>query len=140
MIRGVKFASIPVTDQDRALAFYTEKLGFRLATDQPFSDEQRWIELGILGADTRVVLFRFDENLKPGGNMNVTFWADDVEATARELKSNGVGVCDGAQTRRVGYGFGIQGCRWQLLCSQLQMICSRQSSEEQGVLLRAAEC
>ena len=31
MIRGVKFASIPVTDQDRALAFYTEKLGFKIA-------------------------------------------------------------------------------------------------------------
>jgi catechol 2,3-dioxygenase-like lactoylglutathione lyase family enzyme len=90
MIKGVKFASIPVTDQDRALAFYTEKLGFRLVTDQPFSDEQRWIELGISGSDTRVVLFRFGEDLKPGGNMNVTFWADDVEATARELKSKGV--------------------------------------------------
>ncbi len=90
MIRGIKFASIPVTDQDRALAFYTEKLGFRLVTDQPFSDEQRWIEMGIPGAETRVVLFRFGEAMKPGGNMNVTFWADDVEATARELKSKGV--------------------------------------------------
>jgi catechol 2,3-dioxygenase-like lactoylglutathione lyase family enzyme len=30
---------------DRALAFYTEKLGFRLVTDQQFRDEQRWIEL-----------------------------------------------------------------------------------------------
>jgi catechol 2,3-dioxygenase-like lactoylglutathione lyase family enzyme len=90
MIKGVKFTSIPVTDQDRALAFYTEKLGFRLVTDQPFSDEQRWIELGISGSETRVVLFRFGENLKPGGNMNVTFWADDVEATARELKTKGV--------------------------------------------------
>jgi len=90
MIQGIKFASIPVTDQDRALAFYTEKLGFRLVTDQPFNDEQRWFELGISGADTRVVLFRFDEGLKPGGNMNVTFWTDDVEGTARELKSKGV--------------------------------------------------
>jgi catechol 2,3-dioxygenase-like lactoylglutathione lyase family enzyme len=90
MIQGIKFASIPVTDQDRALAFYTEKLGFRLVTDQPFNDEQRWIELGISGADTRVVLFRFDKGLKPGGNMNVTFWTDDVEGTARELKSKGV--------------------------------------------------
>jgi len=52
MIRGVKFASIPVTDQDRALAFYTEKLGFRLLTDQPFDKKQRWIELGISGTDT----------------------------------------------------------------------------------------
>src|SRR5436309_9220663 len=90
MIRGVKFASIPVTDQDRALAFYTEKLGFRLVTDQPFNAEQRWIELGVSGADTRIVLFRFGDSMKPGGQMNITFWTDDVEGTARELKSKGV--------------------------------------------------
>ena len=74
MIRGVKFASIPVTDQDRALAFYTEKLGFRLLTDQPFNVKQRWIELGISGTETRVVLFRFDDGLLPGTKMNITFW------------------------------------------------------------------
>lgn len=91
MIRGVKFATIPVTDQDRALAFYTEKLGFRLLTDQPFDNKQRWIELGISGTETRVVLFHFDDDgLQPGTKMNITFWADDVEGTARELESKGV--------------------------------------------------
>jgi hypothetical protein len=39
----------------QALAFSTDVLGFRLLTDQPFSDKQRWLELGIPGADTRVV-------------------------------------------------------------------------------------
>lgn len=34
MITHVKFISIPVADQDRALKFYTEKLGFKVATDQ----------------------------------------------------------------------------------------------------------
>ena len=90
MIRGVKFASIPVTDQDRALTFYTEKLGFRLLTDQPFNDKQRWIELGISGSETRVVLFHFDKGPQPGTMMNVTFWTDDVERTVRELESKGV--------------------------------------------------
>jgi len=90
VIKGVKFASIPVSNQDRALAFYTEKLGFRLLTDQPFSKEQRWIELGIPGAETRIVLFKFGESLQPGSQMNITFWSDDVETTARELKSKGV--------------------------------------------------
>ena len=90
MIRGVKFVSIPVTDQDRALSFYTRKLGFRLLTDQPYDAEQRWIELGIPGADTRVVLFRFGDAMKPGGPTNITFWTDDVEATASELKRAGV--------------------------------------------------
>jgi catechol 2,3-dioxygenase-like lactoylglutathione lyase family enzyme len=90
MIRGVKFASIPVTDQDRAIEFYTERLGFRVLTDQPFDGTQRWVELGIAAADTRIVLFRLDQGLQPGGMMNVVFWADDVESTARELRSKGV--------------------------------------------------
>ena len=90
MIRGVKFVSIPVADQDRALAFYMEVLGFRLLTDQPFNEKQRWVELGIPGAETRVVLFRFGDKLQPGGMLNVTLWADDVETTARELQAKGV--------------------------------------------------
>lgn len=90
MIRGVKFVSIPVADQDRALTFYTEKLGFRLLTDQPFNDRQRWIELGISGSETSVVLFCFDGGFQPGTKMNVTFWTDDVERTVRELESKGV--------------------------------------------------
>jgi predicted enzyme related to lactoylglutathione lyase len=90
MIRGVKFVSIPVVDQDRALAFYTEKLGFRVATDQPFDDKQRWIELAIPGAETGVVLFRMDEGPQPGGFMNMSLWTDDVRVTARTLKERGV--------------------------------------------------
>lgn len=92
MIRGVKFVSIPVTDQERSLAFYTGKLQLKLVTDQPFSEDQRWIELGIPGADTRVVLFRFGDHIRPGGQMNVTFWSDDVEATVRELRARGVTI------------------------------------------------
>ena len=90
MIRGVKFVSIPVTDQDRALAFYTQKLGFRVVTDQPYDAGQRWIELRVPGADTRIVLFCFGEAQKAGANTNLTFWAEDVEATASELKARGV--------------------------------------------------
>ena len=41
-------------------------------------------------ADTRVVLFRFDQGPQPGGTMNVTFWTDDVEGTARDLQGKGV--------------------------------------------------
>ena len=59
MISHVKFVSIPTTDQDRAVAFRTERVGFRLLTDQPFDDTQRWIELRIGSSDTRIVLFRF---------------------------------------------------------------------------------
>ncbi|HET9131315.1 MAG TPA: VOC family protein, partial [Terriglobia bacterium] len=62
MITHVKFVSIPTRDQDLALAFYTEKLGFKLVADQPHDDKRRWIELRIGGSDTRFVLFTMDES------------------------------------------------------------------------------
>jgi predicted enzyme related to lactoylglutathione lyase len=91
MIRGVKFVSIPVTDQDRALEFYTNKLGFKIMTDQPMGPGMRWIELGIAGAETRVVLFTppGHEN-RIGGFSNIAFFTDNVERTAEELKAKGV--------------------------------------------------
>jgi predicted enzyme related to lactoylglutathione lyase len=91
MIRNVKFASIPVRDQGRALEFFRDKLGFSVYTDQPFSDEQRWIELTIGGSDTRVVLFTPEAHRGwIGGFSNITFACDDVEKTYRELKERGV--------------------------------------------------
>src|SRR5439155_16465554 len=57
MISHIKFVSVPVRDQNRALDFYTDKLGFTIITDQPFDEKQRWIELRIPKAETRVVLF-----------------------------------------------------------------------------------
>jgi catechol 2,3-dioxygenase-like lactoylglutathione lyase family enzyme len=91
MIKGVKFASIAVSDQDRALDFFTTKLGFTLATDQPFSDTQRWIELRIPGADTRIVLFTPPGHEDRIGDFsNITFVADNVEKTYEELLARGV--------------------------------------------------
>ena len=91
MLKAIKFASVPVTDQDRALEFYTRKLGLHVDTDSPMDGRQRWIELGLARAETRLVLFTGPghERLR-GGLMNVTFSADDVEATARELQARGV--------------------------------------------------
>jgi catechol 2,3-dioxygenase-like lactoylglutathione lyase family enzyme len=96
MIKGVKFVSIPVRDQDRALEFYTKKLGMRVITDSPFDDKQRWIELGIPRADTKVVLFTASgQDRMIGGFMNITFVADDVVATAADLKTKGVEFVQG---------------------------------------------
>jgi catechol 2,3-dioxygenase-like lactoylglutathione lyase family enzyme len=90
MIRGIKLAGIPVRDQDAALKFYTEKLGFKVLTDQPHVN-QRWIELGIPGAESRLALFTppGHEN-RIGGFQPLTFWCDDVETTTKTLKSKGV--------------------------------------------------
>ena len=91
MIRAVKFVSIPVHDQDQALSFYTEKLGFQIMTDQPFDDRQRWIELRIAGSETKIVLFTAPGNEDRVGTFsNVTFMTDDIDRTYRELQERGV--------------------------------------------------
>jgi catechol 2,3-dioxygenase-like lactoylglutathione lyase family enzyme len=98
MIKGIKFASIPVRNQDRSLEFYTEKLGLKVVTDSPFDGKQRWIELGMPRAETKLVLFTAEgQEQMIGGFMNITFMADDVEATAKELKARGVEFVQDAQ-------------------------------------------
>lgn len=91
MISHVKFVGLAVSDQDRALKFYTEKLGFELATDQPFNEKQRWIELRIGNSATRFVLFTPEghEN-RIGTFFNGSLACDDVDATYRQLKQRGV--------------------------------------------------
>jgi predicted enzyme related to lactoylglutathione lyase len=87
----VNFVSIPVRDQDQALSFYTEKLGFLILTDQPFDDHQRWIELRVPGCETKVVLFTPPGHEdRVGSFSNVTFMTDDLERTYRELTQRGV--------------------------------------------------
>src|SRR4051812_7454241 len=91
MISHVKFVSIPTADQQRALKFWTECVGFRVLTDQPFNDRQRWIELRVGSSETRIVLFMFDEQgLKPGGAFNGSLACDNVERTYDELRARGV--------------------------------------------------
>lgn len=91
MIKGIKFSSIPVSDQDRALAFYTEKLGFRILTDQPFDGKQRWIELSIPGAETGVVLFTAEGHKDRIGTFSgISFHCQDLQKTYEELLGKGV--------------------------------------------------
>jgi catechol 2,3-dioxygenase-like lactoylglutathione lyase family enzyme len=91
MIKAIKFVSIPVRDQDAAITFYTQKLGFKLVTDQPFNHKQRWVEIGIPGAETKLVLFTMDGDEKRiGAFMNFAFVSDNVEKTYAELSARGV--------------------------------------------------
>jgi predicted enzyme related to lactoylglutathione lyase len=98
MIKGVKFVSIPVHDQDRALAFYTERLGCRVVTDAPMGPGQRWIELAFPRAETGIVLFTAPGQEAWIGNfLNISFWTEDVFATAAELQSRGVEIVQEAR-------------------------------------------
>lgn len=91
MIKQVKFVSIPTSDQDRALAFWTEKVGFKVKTDEPMGPGKRWIELLIPGADTFVTLFTPDgQEDRIGSFFNGAFSCEDVDYTYEELSKRGV--------------------------------------------------
>ncbi len=91
MIRGIKFAGVPVKNQDVALEFYTVKLGLKVQTDQPFTDQQRWIELMIPGAETGLALFTPEGHEdRIGTFQSLSFWCEDVFATAKVMKAKGV--------------------------------------------------
>lgn len=102
MISHVKFVSIPVKDQDLALDFYVTKLGFKVATDQAFGS-QRWIELRIPRAETRVVLFTPEgHEARIGTFSGVSFSCDDVRETFEEMKARGVTFTQGPKTESWG--------------------------------------
>ena len=103
MITQLKFVGIPTTDQDRALKFYTDKLGFEVATDQVFNEKQRWIELRIANSATRVVLFTPEgHESRIGTFFNGSFACDDVQATYRQLNARGVEFVSGPEKQPWG--------------------------------------
>ena len=92
MIKQLKFVGIPTSDQDRALSFWTEKMGLRVLTDQPMGP-QRWIELAIPGAQTGIVLFTPEGHEdRIGTFFNGSFECDDIDYSYRQLVGRGVDI------------------------------------------------
>jgi catechol 2,3-dioxygenase-like lactoylglutathione lyase family enzyme len=82
---------VPVADKDRALAFYSQTLGFDVLADVPFGDGDRWVEVGPSGAQTAIA---FGPVMRgwvaiPTG---ISFLVDDVDALHGGLREAGVDV------------------------------------------------
>jgi catechol 2,3-dioxygenase-like lactoylglutathione lyase family enzyme len=88
LLKRINFVTVPVKDMDRALGFYTKKLGFRVFTDQTMG-ETRWVELQIPGAETRLVLHP-KPTRAPDGLPALALLADNVKATYDDLLAKGV--------------------------------------------------
>ncbi|HEX2923875.1 MAG TPA: VOC family protein [Chloroflexota bacterium] len=105
MLTRVGTITVQVTDQDRALEFYTQKLGFDVRSNQPMGPSQRWIEVAPPGAQTRILLYRAtpeapgaasyeDAKASIGKPTGMVLETDDIVATFAELKSKGVPIVD----------------------------------------------
>ena len=93
MITKASTVGIYVSDQDQALDFYTNKLGFEKLFDEPMGSDSdaRWIEVAPAGAQTRLVLYTPPgQEDRIGTFSNVVFSCDDMNSTYQELKARGV--------------------------------------------------
>jgi predicted enzyme related to lactoylglutathione lyase len=80
-----------VKDQDRAVDFYTSKLGFQVVEDAPMGGGARWLVVAPPGGETRLVLFTppgMEDRI--GTFSNILFTCADVRATYQELRARGV--------------------------------------------------
>ena len=93
-ITQVGVVMVVVSDQDRAIEFYTEKLGFEVRTDTPYGEGDRWVEVAPPGAATRVALVPPREDQAVGGPTNMGLTTRDVEADHAYLREQGVDVDD----------------------------------------------
>jgi predicted enzyme related to lactoylglutathione lyase len=91
-IMHIQFAELPVIDQDRAKAFYTDHLACQVAADQPMGDGGwRWIELTFPGAVTNLHFVKRSDD-SPGAEPVLVLVDDDVEAMIAALKARGVEI------------------------------------------------
>ena len=82
---------VPVRDQDAALAFYRDSLGFEVRSDDAFGDGYRWIEVAPPGAQTAVALTEpMESGPQPGGDVGFGYETDDIDAAVASLTAKGV--------------------------------------------------
>ena len=96
-ITHVQLLSLPVTDQDRAKAFYTDKLGFDLLADNPMGPDQRWVQVGLPGADTSITLVTWFDSMPAGSLRGLVLETDDLDRDVAALTGRGVQINDGIQ-------------------------------------------
>src|SRR3954447_19107702 len=92
---------IPVTDQDRAIEFYVDTLGFETRADVPFGNGYRWVEVAPPGGETTIALAPPPEGMPTGGmQTGIGLHTDDIDGLHAQLGEAGVDV--DAEISRMG--------------------------------------
>jgi catechol 2,3-dioxygenase-like lactoylglutathione lyase family enzyme len=84
---------VPVADQDRALEFYLDKLGFEKRADFPYGAGSRWVEVAPPNSRNAIALVPPGEGGTAGGDgTHCAFATEDIEADHATLRARGVDV------------------------------------------------
>jgi catechol 2,3-dioxygenase-like lactoylglutathione lyase family enzyme len=90
----LELVGVPVSDPDRAKAFYTDKLGFNADHDHTVSDEIRFIQLTPPGSACSIALGKGIIDSPPGSLQSLQLVVADIDAARAELVERGVEVSD----------------------------------------------
>jgi predicted enzyme related to lactoylglutathione lyase len=90
----LELVQVPVSDVDRAIAFYTEQAGFNLDHDHRVTDELRFVQITPPGSACSIALGSGLNEMKPGSVEGLQVVVDDIEAAHADLAGRGVGVSD----------------------------------------------
>jgi catechol 2,3-dioxygenase-like lactoylglutathione lyase family enzyme len=89
----LEVVTVPVTDVDRAKAFYTDQLGFTLDVDHRAGDQFRVVQLTPPGSGCSIVMgIGVDGGMTPGSIKGLHLVVNDIEAAQAELTGRGVDV------------------------------------------------
>ena len=90
----IELVAIPVTDVDRAKAFYTGNAGFNADHDHKVSDEIRFVQLTPAGSACSIALGKGVTDAEPGSVQGMQIVVADIQAAHDELAGRGVEVSD----------------------------------------------
>jgi len=90
----LELVQVPVSDVDRAKAFYTEKAGFNADHDHRVSDEIRFVQLTPPGSNCSIAIGTGLGDMPPGSVQGLQLVVGDIEAAHAELVERGVEVTD----------------------------------------------
>jgi catechol 2,3-dioxygenase-like lactoylglutathione lyase family enzyme len=90
----LELVQVPVSDVDRAKAFYTDKAGFNADHDHTVSDEIRFVQLTPPGSACSIALGRGLTDMRPGSVQGLQLVVPDVRAARAELVERGVEVSE----------------------------------------------
>jgi lactoylglutathione lyase len=94
-ISDVRTISVNVSDQDDALGFYVDTLGFEKQLDAPITDTMRWITVAAPGAATSIALLgreSIEGNETAGTDTGIRFVVPDAAAEHASMRERGVSV------------------------------------------------
>jgi predicted enzyme related to lactoylglutathione lyase len=90
----LELVAVPVSDVDRAKAFYTDQVGFNADHDHKVSDEMRFVQLTPPGSACSIAIGQGIMETEPGSVQGLQVVVDDIDAARSELAGRGVAVSD----------------------------------------------